>query len=239
MMEQRFLQETEMVNYNSDSIKSLVQVNGWNKLDNFSKIDAIYDFVQNKILFGYNADDTLSAAEVLKDGIGQCNTKSTLLMALLRAVNIPCRLHASKVTKDFQKGATSGIIAKLAPQYILHTWVEVYYGTTWVSLEGVILDKKYLSALQQKYPNQKGLFKGYVVATNCFENPPIDWKGNDTFIQREAVAFDFGLYASPDEFFSQHKQEICIIKHFLYIHIGRHIMTMNIAKIRGKATLQR
>lgn len=78
-----------------------------------------------------------SAAEVLKDGIGQCNTKSTLLMALLRAVNIPCRLHASKVTKDFQKGATSGIIAKLAPHYILHTWVEVYYGTTWVSLEGL------------------------------------------------------------------------------------------------------
>lgn len=131
MIEQQFLQETKMVNYNSDTIKSLVQENGWDKLDDFSKIGAIYDFVQNKILFGYNADDTLSAAEVLKDGIGQCNTKSTLLMALLRAVNIPCRLHASKVTKDFQKGATSGMVAKLAPHYILHTWVEVYYGTAW------------------------------------------------------------------------------------------------------------
>lgn len=104
---------------------------------------------------------------------------------------------------------------------------------------GGYLRQKILISIATKISKSKGLFKGYAVATNCFENPPIDWKGNDTFIQREAVAFDFGLFASPDEFFSQHKQEICIIKHFLYIHIGRHIMTMNIAKIRGKATLQR
>lgn len=239
MLGEQYLFATRLLNYQSDIIKSLVRYNGWDNLDEYTKIGAIYSFVQNEILFGYNADDNISATEVIADGIGQCNTKSTLLMALLRAVNIPCRLHASKVSKEFQKGAINKFISALAPEYIIHTWVEVYFNTSWISLEGVILDKSYLSAVQEKYPCQKGMFKGYAIATNCFENPAVDWKGTDTFIQKEAVVFDYGVFASPDEFFSQHRQALCFIKRFLYTHIGRRIMTMNVAKIRNQAANQR
>lgn len=43
-----------------------------------------------------------SAEQLLIDGYGQCNTKATLLMALLRDVNIPCLIHGFEVSKDFQ-----------------------------------------------------------------------------------------------------------------------------------------
>ncbi len=110
-MNKEYLEETKILNYNAPSIQAFVLKNKWAEPDNFHKIKAIYEFVQNDILFGYNSSDTLNAVQVFNDGIGQCNTKATLLMALLRAVNIPCRLHAFNVIKDFQKGATSNFIS--------------------------------------------------------------------------------------------------------------------------------
>ena len=68
-----------------------------------------------EIAFGYNTDDMISASEVLKDGYGQCNTKGTLFMALLRAVGIRCRIHGFTIDKKLQKGAMTGIVYKLAP----------------------------------------------------------------------------------------------------------------------------
>lgn len=154
---EEYLKETKMLNFNSAKISDLVREKGWLELDEFHKIKNIYEFVQNDILFGYNSTDILSAVEVLQDGFGQCNTKATLLMALLRSVNIPCRLHAFNVSKDFQKGALPQIIYLLAPKYILHTWVEVFFNDKWIALEGVIIDKDYLYTVQQKYTEYKGM----------------------------------------------------------------------------------
>ena len=63
-------------------------------------------------MFGYNIDDNISASKVLADGYGQCNTKGTLFMALLRACNIPCRVHGFTIDKKLQKGAMTGIVYK-------------------------------------------------------------------------------------------------------------------------------
>lgn len=106
-MEKKYLEKTKMLNYDAESIQSLIKSRKWLELDEYNKIGAIYDFVRNEILFGYNNSDLLTAEEVLKDGYGQCNTKATLLMALLRGVGVPCRLHGSEVSKYFQRGATS------------------------------------------------------------------------------------------------------------------------------------
>ncbi len=71
----------------------------------FERIKAIYNYVRDDVLFGYNIDDGISASKVLADGYGQCNTKGTLFMALLRACNIPCRVHGFiRLIKDCRKG---------------------------------------------------------------------------------------------------------------------------------------
>mgnify|MGYP002241704325 CR=1 FL=1 len=46
-----------------------------------------------------NVDDSIPASKVLKDGYGQCNTKGTLFMALLRACGVPCRIHGFTIDK--------------------------------------------------------------------------------------------------------------------------------------------
>lgn len=230
---EEYLKETKMLNFNSAKISDLVREKGWLELDEFHKIKNIYEFVQNDILFGYNSTDILSAVEVLRDGFGQCNTKATLLMALLRSVNIPCRLHAFNVSKDFQKGALPQIIYLLAPKYILHTWVEVFFNDKWIALEGVIIDKNYLYTVQQKYTEYKGIFKKFAIATKDVETVNIDWTGNDVFIQKEAVVDDYGIFSSPDILFSKHTQNMSKIKLYLYSHIGTKMMTKRVFKIRN------
>ena len=78
------LQETKMLDYSSPQILDLLRERRWNELDDFNKIKQIYNYVRDEIKFGYNIDDSVSASKVLKDGYGQCNTKGTLFMALLR-----------------------------------------------------------------------------------------------------------------------------------------------------------
>jgi len=78
-------------------------------LDIVSKVKTIYNFVRDEIKFGNNVSDDISASQVLKDGYGQCNTKATLLMALLRATDVPNRIHGFTIDKTLQKGAITGI----------------------------------------------------------------------------------------------------------------------------------
>lgn len=153
MVMDEYLRETKILDYSHPSIDDLVQSKNWKSLSEYEKIGSIYSFVQNNIAFGYNESDEIPASAVLKDGYGQCNTKGTLFMALLRLVGIPCRFHGFTIDKKLQKGAITGLPYLLAPQNIIHSWVDVYYQKTWINLEGFILDKKYLNSLQCYFPD--------------------------------------------------------------------------------------
>lgn len=230
----QYLKETAMLNYHEKEIQQLIDMRKWKELDEFHKIKEIYQFVQNEILLGYNRCDTLNAVQVLADGYGQCNTKATLLMALLRGCGVPCRLHGFEVSKDFQRGVTSALISLLAPKTFVHTWVEVYYQEKWIVLEGVITDRAYLSALKKTYRDVTGKFRKYAVATRKFKELSVEWKGEDTFVQKEAIVCDYGIFHSPDEFFGRHGQHFHWVNSFLYIHFGRKIMTRNVERIRRR-----
>ena len=229
------LKKTKLLDYDDCLIQSLIYERGWRYLSEYDAIGAVYHFVKDEILFGYNRCDTLTASEVLSDGIGQCNTKSTLLMALLRALGIPCRLHGFTVSKDFQKGATSGIVSFLAPSEIVHTWVEVLFQNRWIVLEGVIIDDGFLQSIKQMYRETKGIFRRYAIAIDDFPNLAVDWTGKDTFIQSKAIVKDFGIFPDPDSFFSKHSQNLGILRTFLYEHIGCKKMTRNINRLRKLA----
>lgn len=72
-------------------------------LDEVDKVRNIYNFVRNEVKFGYDTGDTIHESQVLSDGYGQCNTKATLLMALLRAVVVVTRIHGFTIDKALQK----------------------------------------------------------------------------------------------------------------------------------------
>lgn len=227
------LKETAMLDYNSPAIQDLICKKRWSELDDFNKIKQIYNYVRDEIKFGYNIDDSISASRVLKDGYGQCNTKGTLFMALLRGTNIPCRVHGFTIDKKLQKGAMTGFVYANAPKNIFHSWVEVFHQDNWYELEAFILDKEYLEKLQRINFNCTGSFCGYGVAVSDFQNPVIDWNGNNTYIQSDGINQDFGIYNSPDELLIEHHQDMSAFKKFLFKYVGRHLMNKNVAKIRN------
>lgn len=228
----RYLEETELLDYSCLDILKLIDSRGFDKLDDFNKIKEIYNFVRDEMLFGYNVCDEMAASRILSDGYGQCNTKSILFMALLRGVGIPCRIHGFTIDKKLQKGAMTGFVYNSAPRNVVHSWVEVFYKDKWYELEGFILDKEYLEKLKEKFKNCRGMFFGYGVATKDLKNPIIDWNLNNTYIQSECINNDFGVYDSPDEFFREHRQKMSKLKEFLYRNIGRHLMNRNVKRIR-------
>ncbi len=227
-----YIGETKMLDFSSPSIQNLIKLRGWNNLDEFNKIKQIYNYVRDEISFGYNVSDKISASRVLKDGFGQCNTKGTLFMALLRGVKISCRVHGFTIDKKLQKGAMTGLVYKKAPDNIFHSWVEVLYDGSWYELEAFILDKDYLSKLQEAHSYCKGAFCGYGVAVKDFKNPQIDWNVCNTYIQSEGINNDFGVYDNPDELLKEHGQEMSRFKEFLYRIIGRKLMNRNVKRIR-------
>lgn len=226
------LKETGLLDYNHESIRQLVENRSWRTLDRKSSILAIYNFVRDEIGFGYNRRDALQASEILADGIGQCNTKGILFMALLRACGIECRFHGFTIDKHLQKGAITGIWYRLAPKEIVHSWVELEHEGRWVNLEGFILDMTYLKNIQALNPETKESFCGYGVATDCLAKPAVEWVGGDTYIQKEGIVRDFGVYSDPDSFFLEHGQALGPVKRFLFEHLTRHIMNGNVERIR-------
>jgi hypothetical protein len=91
---------------------------------------------------------------------------------------------------------------------------------------------KYLNKLQDKFNDCEGFFCGYGVAIQNFKNPPIEWNENDTYIQKDGITKDLGIFDSPDELFAVYKQKVGCFKEFMFKNIIRHLMNRNIKKIR-------
>lgn len=226
------LNKTPLLDFDHPSLAELVHNRQWASFPLGDRVKGIYDFVRNEIQFGYNTDDAIPASQVLRDGYGQCNTKGILLMALWRAVGIPCRLHGFTIHKELQKGAITGLWYHLAPARIVHCWIEVEIEGRWLNIEGFILDDRYLSRLQTQFAGCAGSFCGYGVATTRLLSPPVEWTGEDTYIQKEGIEQDFGVFEDPDTFFASHRQALGPVKGWLYRNWIRRTMNRNVSRIR-------
>lgn len=225
-----YLSETRLLDYRSAAIQALIAERGWAGLDPAARIGAAYDFVRNEILFGYNSDDALPASRVLADGYGQCNTKATLLMALLRGLGISCRFHGFTIDRGLQRGVVPELVFPLAPRNILHSWVEVLNGGDWIDLEGFILDHDVVSALQRAFPGRTALC-AYGAGTDRLQAPPVEWTGGSTYIQKTGINADFGVFDAPDDFYADRRQ-LGGLRGLFYRHVVRHWMNRRVADIR-------
>lgn len=225
------LRSTTLLDYDHPTIRSLISARGWADLAPFERIGTAYMFVHDEIAFGYNRDDAIPASTVLADGYGQCNTKATLLMALLRALSIPCRLHGFTIHKSLQRGVVPEIAYRIAPDDILHSWVEIEWDGAWVNLEGFILDRPFLASLQREFAGRSSLC-GYGAGTDCLADPRTEWTGTHTYIQRTGINRDLGLFGDPDAFYAEHRQRFGLVRGLLYRHAIRHWMNRRVAGIR-------
>lgn len=227
------LEKTKILDYDHPSIQKLIHERGWRLMAVDKRKKEIYKFVRDEIKFGYNKNDSISASEVLQDGYGQCNTKGTLLMALLRALDIPCRFHGFYIDKIMQKGAVTGIFYLMAPRNIIHSWIEIMDTESPTILEGFILDRAYVLALTKRLESGQNRMCGYGASTSDLPSKINEWDGHsNTYIQNESITKDLGIYNSPDEFYKRHGTNLKGIKQWTYQNFVRHKMNKNVAKVR-------
>ncbi|MGE4454315.1 MAG: transglutaminase family protein [Sphaerochaeta sp.] len=231
---QHYLNSTALLDYDSPVVTELIQKQGWLNLSSPSdRIAEVYGFVRDEIPFGYAKRYYVPASEVVREGMGNCITKTTLLMALLRAVGIPCRLRAGMISKVIHRGLLKGLSFSLSPRHLHHTWVEVYYQNRWLEIGGHIVDKPYLEKLQLEFSNFIGTFYGYGIAVSHFRNPPIRWEEEDTSIQSKAVRESLSTFNDPDSFFQAHPEAEQRTKSLNYRFVLRPTLNRSIRKLRS------
>ena len=135
----------------------------------------IHDFVRDEIRFGFAAEFwNQTASEVLESGVGFCNTKSTLFVALLRAVGIPARQHF--VTIDAR--ILHGLIDPRTP-YVDHSYAEVWIDGDWIRTDSFVVDRPLARAARARLRRE-----GRVIGYGAHANGVADWDGRkDAFSQ--------------------------------------------------------
>ncbi|HVM77241.1 MAG TPA: transglutaminase-like domain-containing protein [Candidatus Paceibacterota bacterium] len=161
--------------------------------DTGEKLQRLFLYVRDGIKFGFPLKgDFVKASETIESGIGQCNTKTTLFLALCKAAGIPSRIHFSLIRKDIQKGIFTGIGYALLPPLISHSWLEVEIDGQWQKVDAYINDdafyKNGLALLRRK-----GWDAGYSISRH------------GQFMQMGAVVGDHGTWDDPIDYYRTDK----------------------------------
>ena len=97
-------------------------------LPGYTRVQAICDYVHNRLTFGYGfARNTRTAFEAHEEQVGVCRDFAHLAITLCRCMNIPAR-YATGYLGDI------GVPADPAPMDF-SAWFEVYLGGRWVTLD--------------------------------------------------------------------------------------------------------
>jgi transglutaminase-like putative cysteine protease len=129
--------------------------------DDRGKALAIFRFVRDEIRFGFGAGFyDQKASTVLNNGIGFCNTKSTLFVALLRAAGIPAR----QVFVDIDAGILFGLLNPGTP-FVDHSYTEVFLDGRWIATDAYIVDMPLFRAAKARLRRESRVL-GYGVHVN-------------------------------------------------------------------------
>lgn len=99
----------------------------------------------------------MPASKVETIGLGYCNTKSTLFVALLRAAGIPAR----QIFVEIDAAVLSGLINP-GTAYVDHSYVEVWLDGFWIPTDAYIVDPALFRVAQSRL-QQDGRVLGFGV----------------------------------------------------------------------------
>jgi hypothetical protein len=154
----------------------------------------IFFYVRDEMLF--DLDEPTNASETLRRKTGQCVTKSTLQIALLRAAGIPARYHKVDVHKNCLKGLISpAVFNQFADSIDDHPWCDCYLSERWISCETLIDRTLYESAVRQGIIDKKKI-------------TTIDWNGETDLVTVSAwILKDKGTSPSLDDLIERGRRQ--------------------------------
>lgn len=97
----RYLELSEYINYDNDAVRKQADSLKSNSENELDLVRNTYHFVRDNIKHSWDVQDkrvTVSASDVLREGVGICWAKSNLFAALLRANGIPCGFSHQRLT---------------------------------------------------------------------------------------------------------------------------------------------
>ena len=197
----QFRAPTRYVNSEHPDIVALVGQIAPSTLDPRERAVRIHDHVRDQIKFGWTSSFyEQSASDVLKSGVGFCNTKGTLFTAMLRAADIPARQHFV----DIDAKIVSPFIDPGTP-YLDHSFVEVWLGNRWQRTDSYVVDLPLHKAASRRLE-----LRGQVFGFGVHRHGTSYWDGqSDSFCQfvRSATTpalstRDHGIYEDVGMFYA-------------------------------------
>ena len=150
--------------------------------------------------FGCIADSTgTSALAVLRAGMGDCHTKSTLLIALLRSLGIPSRLRFVTLSPEFLHG-----IIDTGGQPIEHGYTEVLLEGQWQAVDSYVVDPRLAVSAKTRLK-----LEGRTLGYGMHRDGLISWDGRShsfgQFTPADPASMplhDWGVFDDPYQFYS-------------------------------------
>jgi hypothetical protein len=196
----------KLINQLSDSdhptITNLVSRLTYAKKSPQEVVESFFLYVRDQIKFGFPPVwDEVKASETIYYGIGYCNTKATLMVALCRAIGITARQHFGLIDVRIMHGIMPGIIFPFMPKVGGHSWTEVLLDGEWKAIDSYINDKPfYERALKRLQAGGKPL--GYSISLEGGQ-PSCEFSfGEQGFVHMGAVRQDHGTWEDASEYFA-------------------------------------
>jgi len=166
------------------------------------KLEKLFYYVRDDIEFAFPVDgDLVKASETIQSGLGQCNTKGTLFLALCKAIEIPARLHFSLIKKEIQRGFFTGVAYSMLPKFISHAWLEVEVDGSWRRIDSYINDETLYRGAKAELSRQ-GWATGFSVASGGGGSSAAFNIDDEAFVQMDAVTDDHGVWEEPGDYFA-------------------------------------
>ncbi|WP_046743327.1 transglutaminase-like domain-containing protein [Kordia zhangzhouensis] len=185
-----YLKNTYYFDYESEVIQQLIVAYKDDAMSHKDKAINLYNKVRDHWKYApYNisfSKENYKASIIAQKKSGNCVEKSILLIACLRAVGIPARLHLGKVKNHI---AVERLIEKFGSNELTpHGMVNVYLNSKWLKLSPafnaslcekfnvapLVFDGEHHSFLQS-YNNEGNLFMEYTDDYGHFEDVPLDF----------------------------------------------------------------
>lgn len=195
----RFRARTRLVDSDHPDVVATAMRVSAGAVDDVERARRLHDFVRDEIRFGWTpAFDAQKASEVLASRVGFCNTKSTLLAALLRASGIPARVHFVTVNRKLLHG-----LIRPPARFVDHSYLEVFLEGRWIGIDSYSVDSQLHRAALARC-RAEGLVMGYGVHTRG----SVAWDGTSNafaqFVDDGSVAdlsdASFGSFVDLEEF---------------------------------------
>jgi len=137
------LAETVYCNHSHPAIQKLADQFTQNSTGPVDLIAKVFLFVRDKIVFGGDHWQ-VKASETLAKGYGACFNKNLLMIAILRAANIPSKLMANPLRKAFTK-PSAGSACRFFSEPFYHGFTNVLIDGQWKTLDPTLDRRTYES----------------------------------------------------------------------------------------------